>query len=96
MAQTVCVLVNAEEAARLQAIIADRNRPLTQPDFRVFTEGYEIGASWKRVGEISGRQYVSLSVAGPEFGPRTLYANLGRAADQDDDNVYALIWNPAD
>ena len=68
----------------------------TQPDFRVFTEGYEIGAGWKRVGETSGREYVSLSLAAPEFGPRTLYANLGRAADQDDNNVYALIWNPAD
>ena len=28
MAQTVCVLVNAEDAARLEAIVADRNRPL--------------------------------------------------------------------
>ena len=28
MAQTVCVLVNAEEAARLEAIVAGRNRPL--------------------------------------------------------------------
>ncbi len=28
MAQTVCVLVNAEEAARLEAVVADRNRPL--------------------------------------------------------------------
>ncbi len=28
MAQTLCVLVNAEEAARLEAIVADRNRPL--------------------------------------------------------------------
>ena len=28
MAQTVCVLVNAEEVVRLEAIVADRNRPL--------------------------------------------------------------------
>ena len=28
MAQTVCVLVNAEEATRLEAVVADRNRPL--------------------------------------------------------------------
>ena len=28
MAQTVCVLVNADDAARLEAIAADRNRPL--------------------------------------------------------------------
>ena len=38
----------------------------------------------------------SLSLGAPEFGPRRLYANLGRAAGQDDDNVFAIIWNPAD
>ncbi|TIO71831.1 MAG: DUF736 domain-containing protein, partial [Mesorhizobium sp.] len=25
-----------------------------------------------------------------------LYANLGRAAGQDDHDTYAIIWNPAD
>ena len=67
-----------------------------QPDFRVRTNGVEIGAAWKRVGEQSGREYVSLSLAAPEFGPRRLYANLGRAAGQDDDDTYAVIWNPSD
>ncbi len=27
-----------------------------------------------------------------EFGPRKLYANLGRAAIQNDDRVFVLIW----
>lgn len=67
-----------------------------QPDFRVFSEGVEIGAGWVRTGEVSGKTYVSLSLAAPEFGPRRLYANLGRAAGQDDDDTYAVIWNPAD
>jgi uncharacterized protein (DUF736 family) len=67
-----------------------------QPDYRVRTGGIEIGAGWDRVGESSGKPYVSLSLAAPEFGPRKLYANLGRAAGQDDDDVFALIWNPAD
>src|SRR5487761_1332444 len=67
-----------------------------QPDFRVLTKGYEIGAGWLRRGETSGKEYVSLSLAAPEFGPRKLYANLGRAAGQDDDDVFAVIWNPAD
>ena len=67
-----------------------------QPDFRVLTKGYEIGAGWVRTGETSGKEYVSLSLAAPEFGPRKLYANLGRAAGQDDDETYAVIWNPAD
>ena len=51
-----------------------------QPDYRVLTRGNEIGAGWKRTGETSQREYVSLSLAAPEFGPRKLYANLGRAA----------------
>ena len=68
----------------------------TQPDFRVLTQGVEIGAGWVRTGETSGKEYVSLSLAAPEFGPRKLYANLGRAAGQDDDEAYAVIWNPAD
>jgi uncharacterized protein (DUF736 family) len=68
----------------------------TQPDFRVLTQGVEIGAGWIRKGEVSGKDYVSLSLAAPEFGPRKLYANLGRAAGQDDEDVFAVIWNPAD
>lgn len=67
-----------------------------QPDFRVLTQGVEIGAGWVRKGETSGKDYVSLSLAAPEFGPRKLYANLGRAAGQDDENHFAIIWNPAD
>ncbi len=67
-----------------------------QPDYRVFAEGIEVGAAWGRTSESSGKEYVSLSIAAPEFGPKKLYANLGKAAGQDDDNVFALIWNPRD
>lgn len=67
-----------------------------QPDYRVTAGGVEVGAGWVRRGETSGRDYVSLSLAAPEFGPRRLYANLGRAAGQDDDDAFAIIWNPAD
>ena len=66
-----------------------------QPDYRVLSEGIEVGAGWTRRSETSSRDYVSLSLAAPEFGPRRLYANLGRAAGEDEDS-FALIWNPAD
>lgn len=66
----------------------------TQPDFRVLSQGVELGAAWYRTGEASGKPYVSLSLSDPAFGK--LYANLGRAAGQDDENVFAVIWNPAD
>ena len=68
----------------------------TQPDYRVSAAGVEVGAGWVRRGEMSGRDYVSLSLAAPEFGPRRLYANLGRAAGHDDDDAFAISWNPAD
>jgi len=67
----------------------------TQPDFRVMAQGIEIGAGWQRVGQTSGKEYISLSISAPEFG-KTLYANLGRAAGQVDPNTYALIWTPQD
>jgi uncharacterized protein (DUF736 family) len=68
----------------------------SQPDYRVLAGGCEVGGGWVRTGERSGKDYVSLSLAAPEFGPRQLYANLGRAAGQDDDDSFAIIWNPAD
>lgn len=68
----------------------------SQPDFRVMTQGVEVGAGWVRTGEQSGKEYVSLSLAAPEFGPRKLYANLGRAVGHEDEDIYAVIWNPAD
>ncbi len=50
-------------------------RRSTDEHFRT-TESYEIGAGWMRKGETSGKEYVSLRLAAPEFGPRKLYANL--------------------
>ena len=66
------------------------------PDYRVLAGDVEVGAGWVRRSETTGRDYVSLSLAAPEFGPRRLYANLGRAADQSDEDTFAVIWNPAD
>ena len=66
-----------------------------QPDFRVYTEDrVEIGGGWNRVGRRSGKPYVSLTFAHPELGCSKLYANLGRAAGQDDEDVLAILWNP--
>jgi uncharacterized protein (DUF736 family) len=67
-----------------------------QPDYRICADGIEIGAACIRNAETSGKEYVSVSIPAPEFGPSKLYANLGKAPGQDDDNVYALIWNPRD
>lgn len=65
-----------------------------QPDFLVIAGDVEVGAGWNKKGQASGNDYVSISLAAPEFGDRTIYANLGRAAGSDDDNEFAIIWNP--
>ena len=66
-----------------------------QPDFRVYTEDrVEIGGGWNRVGKTSGNPYVSLTFSTPELGPNKIYANLGRAAGQDDPDAMAILWNP--
>lgn len=78
------------------SIVPTRKTSDNQPDYRVVAGGVEVGAGWIRRSETSGNDYVSLSLAAPEFGPRRLYANLGRAAGQDDDDVFAIIWNPND
>jgi uncharacterized protein (DUF736 family) len=88
-----CCVSNAAHVAVIPNV---RKSGDAQPDYRVMTQGIEIGAGWTKKGETSGKEYVSLALAAPEFGPRKLYANLGRAAGQDDDSLYALIWNPTD
>jgi len=78
-------------------IIPNSNKAhVDQPDFRVLSRGFELGAGWTKIGATSQKPYVSLSLAAPEFGARKLYANLGRAADQDDEDTFAVIWNPAE
>lgn len=82
----------------IRAAIEIRTNPSknddVQPDYRVYSEAVEIGVGWIRIGETSGKPFVSLTLAAPEFGPRRIYANLGRAARQDSEDAYAIIWNP--
>jgi len=65
-----------------------------QPDFRVYSGTVEIGAGWIKTGQTSDKEFISLTLQDPAFGK--LYANLGKAAGQDDPDVQAVIWNPAD
>jgi uncharacterized protein (DUF736 family) len=81
--------------AEISVVPNARKRNDVQPDYRVVSGDVEIGAGWLRRSEASGRDYVSLSLAAPEFGPRRLYANLAQAADDRDDR-FVILWNPAD
>ena len=65
-----------------------------QPDYLVYVGQAEVGAGWVKRGQQSGEDYVSITLAAPEFGAQKLYANLGKAAGQDDEGLMAIIWNP--
>ncbi|WP_426413430.1 DUF736 family protein [Bradyrhizobium ganzhouense] len=61
----------------------------SHPDFRAFSKGRdrrETGSAAAR----NAKDYVSLSLAAPEFGPRKLYANLGRATGTTRPRMFAL------
>jgi len=81
--------------AEISIVTNARKTSDAQPDYRVLSGDIEIGAGWNRRSETSGKDYVSLSLAAPEFGPRRLYANLGQAVGESDSR-FAIIWNPAD
>ncbi|GLQ23866.1 hypothetical protein GCM10007853_17400 [Algimonas ampicilliniresistens] len=66
-----------------------------QPDYRVLAggQGAPIGAGWVRTAKSSGREYVSLTLASPEIGPRKVYANI--APVKNDETRHVILWNPA-
>ena len=66
------------------------------PDYRVLTQGIEIGAGWTKKGESSHKEYVGLAFAASELCPRNLYANLSGFVQQADGNLHSLICVPND
>ena len=46
------------------------------PDFRIFTQGLEVGSGRILTGDDRGADYLSLSFAAPGLGGRELRANL--------------------
>jgi|UniRef100_B0T6S5 uncharacterized protein (DUF736 family) len=71
-------------------------RPPPPIPTRAACAGVEVGDGWRGFGPITRPPYVGLSLCHPGVGPRAYKVNLGRAASQDDDDVFALIWNAED
>jgi uncharacterized protein (DUF736 family) len=65
-----------------------------QPDYRIFAgeTSTEIGGGWLRKAKGSGRDYVSITLADPQIGPRRVYANLAPVKGKKGRHV--LLWNP--
>ncbi len=67
-----------------------------QPDYRIFAgeTTTEIGGGWLRKAKASGREYVSLTLADPQIGPRRIYANLAPVKGKKGRHV--ILWSPRD
>lgn len=67
-----------------------------QPDYRVLAGGQSapIGAGWMKTAKSSGRDYISLTLASPEIGPRKVYANI--APVKGEKSRHVILWNPTD
>lgn len=86
-------LLGRRNPLSIQIVPNPAKRSDTQPDFRIYNGANELGAGWIKVSRERGRNYVSLRIFHPMIAPFPIYANLGRAAGQDDDDVLALIVN---
>lgn len=66
------------------------------PDYRIFAgeTSTEIGGGWRRKAKASGRDYVSITFADPQIGPRKIYANLAPVKGKEGRHV--ILWNPRD
>lgn len=67
------------------------------PDYRLYGRAdngkrFDMGAAWVRTKTDGQGTYISLKIDFPEL-PAPVYATLGQAADQDDADVLAIIWN---
>jgi uncharacterized protein (DUF736 family) len=89
-------MVSFATPVRLAPVAAKKTA--TGPDFRLYgrapnSRSVDIGAGWiKTRQDGSGETYVSLKIDAPEL-PNILYATLGQMAEQDDEDVMAIIWN---
>jgi uncharacterized protein (DUF736 family) len=54
----------------------------------------EIGGGWLKKAKASGREYVSITLADPQIGPRKIYANLAPVKGKKGRHV--ILWNPRD
>lgn len=62
------------------------------PSWRIMSGRAEVGAAWLNENAETGKTHISLTIDAPEL-PRKLNANLGPAPAQDDEDVFAIIWN---
>jgi len=72
----------------------DKKQNDQQPDYLILAgdRSSQIGGGWVKKAKSSGKDYVSITLANPQFGPHRIYANL--APVKGDDGRHVILWNP--
>jgi uncharacterized protein (DUF736 family) len=70
--------------AQLRPVVKESDNA---PDFRIFANGTEFGAAWKKTARETDRDYLSVKLDDPSF-PAPIYANL-----VDAEEGYSLVWS---
>ena len=88
-------LATLSVSAQIAVVKNARKVKDSEPDYRVINRknGCELGGGWNRISKNTGEEYVSVSLAAPEFNG-TIYGNIAPAPG-DDDTKRVIIWNPA-
>lgn len=66
----------------------------SQPDYGIFAgeTATEIGGGWLRKAKASGRDYISITLADLQIGPRAIFASLAPVKGKKGRHV--IVWNP--
>jgi uncharacterized protein (DUF736 family) len=64
---SVCIIA---VSAQVEIVVNHNRTSDAQSDYREMTQGVETGVYWTKKVETSGKDYVGLALATPDFGPR--------------------------
>ena len=66
-----------------------------EPDYRIIGDKLgECGAGWNKIGQTSGKPFISITLEHPNISDRKVYASTGLVKGSKDKSL-AMIWNPA-
>jgi uncharacterized protein (DUF736 family) len=84
-------------SANLAIVPVDRTSDKA-PDYRVYAgQRYEVGAGWSATAKDSGKEYINLKIAAPEFGQHWLRCRLVELDKKDAaGNTHIALWEPRD
>lgn len=86
-------LLTLDVSAPIAIVPNGRKTKDAEPDYRVISRknGFELGAAWINISQVTGAEYVSVNLSAPEFG--AINGKLAPAPG-DDPAKKVILWNP--